>query len=124
MKQWCALCVFLYSYNNFECKTSSTLRTHERNPHLVLTGELCVSFMSYLEKSDRELSGAYSNATALEGISNYGIYVVFMKYTNRSSIWFNDNRGTNSYMDAHIILFQKHLNHSSFIERVTLQCYG
>ena len=45
--------------NNCESKTSFILRIHERHPHLALTGELWVSFVSYLEKSDRDISGAH-----------------------------------------------------------------
>ena len=46
-------------YNIFECETSARLWTHERHPYLALTGEPWVSFVSYLEKSDREVSGVH-----------------------------------------------------------------
>ena len=41
--------------HNFDGKTSATLRTHETHPYLALTGELWVSFVSCLEKSDSTL---------------------------------------------------------------------
>ena len=46
-------------HNNFEGKTSVRLRTHDRDTYLVLTDELWVFLVSYLEKSDRVISGAY-----------------------------------------------------------------
>ena len=45
--------------NNCEGKTSFILRIHERHTYLALTGELWVSFVGYLEKSDRDISGAH-----------------------------------------------------------------
>ena len=44
--------------NNFEGKTLVRLRTQDRHPYLALTGELCVSLVSYLEKIGREITGA------------------------------------------------------------------
>ena len=46
-------------HNNFEGKTSVSPPTHERHPYLTITGELRMSFTSYLEESDRKISGAY-----------------------------------------------------------------
>ena len=49
-------------HNNFEGKTAVTLRTHERNQYLALTGELWMSFMSYLEKRwPRDIGSALYN---------------------------------------------------------------
>ena len=48
-------------HNNLEGKTSTRLRTHNKHQYLALTGELCFSLTSYLEKSDRKISG--SNCT-------------------------------------------------------------
>ena len=45
--------------HKFRSKTSVTIRTYERHPYLALTGELWVSFVSYVEKTDREISGAH-----------------------------------------------------------------
>ena len=45
----------LHIAKNFEGKTLVTLWTHKRHPYVALTGELWVSFMSYLEKSDHEI---------------------------------------------------------------------
>ena len=42
--------------NNFESTTSVTLRTREGHSYLALTGELWVSFVSYIEDKDREIS--------------------------------------------------------------------
>ena len=44
--------------NNIECKLSVRFRIHKRHPYLAL-GELCVCFVSYLEKSDRDKWGTY-----------------------------------------------------------------
>ena len=43
--------------HNFQGKTSVRLRTHERHRYPTLTYELWVSFVSYLEKSDYNISG-------------------------------------------------------------------
>ena len=45
--------------SNFEGKTSATPWPYENNPYLDLTGELWVFHASYLEKSDRDISGAH-----------------------------------------------------------------
>ena len=42
---------------NFEGKTSVRIQTDERHPYFDLTGELWVFIVSYLEKSDLEISG-------------------------------------------------------------------
>ena len=59
--------------NNFEDKTSFPLRTHERHPYLALTGELWVSFVSYLDKSDHEISEAHcgDGNDAIKDISKF-----------------------------------------------------
>ena len=43
-------------YNNFKGKTSARFRIHETQLHLKLTGELWLSSVSYLDKSDSEIS--------------------------------------------------------------------
>ena len=50
--------------------TSVRLRTQERHPYPILTDELWVSFVSYVEKSDREISGILQ--TALGCAHKYG----------------------------------------------------
>ena len=52
-------------HNKFEGKTSARLRTHERQPYLALTGELWVSFVSYLEKIGRDMSGAHCTGISI-----------------------------------------------------------
>ena len=46
-------------HNNFEGKNSGRRRTHEIHPYLALTGELWVSFVSYLKKNDRDISATH-----------------------------------------------------------------
>ena len=46
-----------WTAQQFQAKTSDTIGTHERHPHLALTGELWVYFVSYLEKRDCKISG-------------------------------------------------------------------
>ena len=47
------------------------LWTHERYPYIALTSEPWVSFVSYLEKSDREISGVHCILEAFGRISLY-----------------------------------------------------
>ena len=56
MIQYSTVCTQL---NNFECKISVRLWTHERHTYLTLPGELWVSLVSYLEKSDCEILGGH-----------------------------------------------------------------
>ena len=46
-------------HNKFAGKTLVRLETRERQPYLALTGELWESFVSYLEKIDRDILGAH-----------------------------------------------------------------
>ena len=47
----------------FEGKISVRLGTHERQPYLVLTCELCF-YVSYLKEIDRDISGAHCTSIA------------------------------------------------------------
>ena len=53
-------------YNIMLCSTQHNaskvkLPTHERHPYLALMGELWMSFMRHLEKSDRKILGVHRN---------------------------------------------------------------
>ena len=66
-------------YINFEAKTSATLRPHERQAYL----ELWVSFVSYVEKSDRKISGMHSITSPVQ-VQPYK--------------WISSNEATRKYM--------------------------
>ena len=58
---WCNIVKYCTHYNNFGGTTLVTLRTHERHPYLALMGDIWVSFVSYLGKSDRDISVVHCN---------------------------------------------------------------
>ena len=70
-------------HNNFQHKTSVTLRARERQTNLTLTGELWVSFVSYLDKNDREISGAH--CTALSGLQSLDRRIISRAYSNHDT---------------------------------------
>ena len=70
-EQYNTLCT---QHRKFGCKTSVPLWTHERHPYLTLRGELCVSFVSYLEKSDRGISKAHCTYSISCSLSQTVLY--------------------------------------------------
>ena len=75
----------LTQYNIFECETSVRLWTHERHPYLALTGKPWVSFVSYVEESDREISGGalyYWHSGSLSSRRKEGCQVPAARFKN------------------------------------------
>ena len=63
-------------HNNFEGENSVRLPTHEIYPYLALIGELWMYFMSYSEKSDRELSSVHCIEFAMVTVQRYAHDVI------------------------------------------------
>ena len=70
-EQYNTLCT---QHRKFGCKTSVPLWTNERHPYLTLRSELCVSFVSYLEKSDRGISKAHCTYSISCSLSQTVLY--------------------------------------------------
>ena len=81
------LYIYIYIYNtqhnNFEGKTSATLRTHERHPHLTLTGQLWVFFANYFA---RKVNARYRERTLSLCILQAKIWLTACIYAG-SIIW-------------------------------------